>query len=100
MPPPGSNLHLHRRDAQALLRRKYPSLSEAAREDVLPEARLRVLARLGRGPLADERPYLLRVVFTVAAGVLAGRRAEVLTAAEPATSGRRSGVHGEPSALA
>jgi hypothetical protein len=48
--------------ALAVARMKYPGLSAEDHLDIAQEAMTNVLARLRKGPLADERSYLLRVV--------------------------------------
>src|SRR4051794_4913024 len=63
----------HYEVALAVARQKYPGLSGEDHLDIVQEAMTNVLARLRQGPLADERSYLLRVVYTCGAQVLRGR---------------------------
>lgn len=64
----------YRHDALNAARVKYPGLSREDHEDIVQEAIANVLARLRKGPVADERSYLLRVVYTVGSRVLADRQ--------------------------
>jgi RNA polymerase sigma factor (sigma-70 family) len=59
--------------ALAVARAKYPGLSDEDHLDIVQEAIANVLARLRRGPIADERSYLLRLVYTCGAHVLRER---------------------------
>jgi DNA-directed RNA polymerase specialized sigma24 family protein len=60
-------------------RQKYPGLSDEDHLDIVQEAMTNVLARLRKGPLADERSYLLRVVYTCGAQVLRERMRPTLS---------------------
>lgn len=69
----------HYEVALAVARAKYPGLSDEDHVDIVQEAMTNVLARLRRGPIADERSYLLRVVYTVGAHVLRERTRPTLS---------------------
>src|SRR3954469_13322866 len=75
---PGS-LWEHYEVALAVARQKYPGLSAEDHLDIVQEAMTNVLARLRQGPLADERSYLLRVVYTCGAQVLRERMRPTLS---------------------
>src|SRR4051794_29236571 len=77
--PANGSLWEHYEVALAVARTKYPGLSEEDHLDVVQEAMTNVLARLRKGPLADERSYLLRVVYTCGAQVLRERMRPTLS---------------------